>query len=194
MCLIVQDIPIDFRAPEEHICNHAYFLWEKSGRPDYNFWEKAEKECDYIVCYKVLVNDYTQYSSPIQKYIWQEGWNFAKWTLVKPEIYHPTVAKGIHVFLNKEDAKIVASRLPSGFWIPVHCYKNDFIAAGIMSSNEWYVYNFDGNKIPVIVWGEKQTTMAILASGDTVIEGTLPQCAVFSKVFVPDGVLKYRKE
>ena len=183
MCLNVKEIPLSFRPPEEHICNHAYFLWENAGKPDQNFWEQAENECNYIVAYKVLKKLNNAFYSPIKfDFQWQEGvvkmHNISPPSIIVDKIENvlvQIVRIGIHVFLNKNDAKEVASNIQDGVIIPVHCYKNHFVANGHIASNQWYI---DVEKC-TLVWGSKKLDWST----------QLPQAAVFTQVTVPNGAL-----
>ena len=162
MCLRVNpNIHLNFVAPEQHIRTHAYHLWEKAGKPnECCFWDRAEKECDYVLGYKVVVRlkwkpDYEpiiknnkekwkdldglwdtkedKFSSPMVAYIWKEGWNVSDrqgTQLNSDEINENMVYHGFHVYLDPFEAKQESIFHENSMVIAVHCHKNDFVAAG----------------------------------------------------------------
>ena len=170
MCLYTdKSIQPHFLAPESHVRNHAYHLWENAGKPhDKCFWDDAEKECNYIIAYKVVLKGDSRYGgehntliSPIQGMTWKQGWNESSRKPDEPHEPAALVFLGIHVFLDPWEAKQVSDAIPESHVLTVHCYENDFIAAGTCSVN-WKTY--DGLEI---------TTPVAYKS------------AVFQKVFAP---------
>ena len=166
---------IHFLAPESHIRTHAYHLWEKAGCPhDGFFWGEAEKECDYIIAYKIVKTHFirskppeVEFRSPIVGgYYWKEGWNQSdrKYThLIGEECLKGEINYGFHVYLDPYEAHKEASTHNTMEFvemaISVHCHKNDFVAGGVYQG--W----FDSRK-----------------------------AAVFTKVFVPPHTLEHLKQ
>ena len=167
MCLIVDKTKqIIFQPPESHLLLAAYYLWLQANQPESDgteFWYKAVEQCNYAILYKVvIVEDYVR-SPLIYDYIWKNGWNYS---------YNDPLNKdaGLYLFLNYEDAQFAVNTLATktlamregetglaAFAImPCHCYKEDCIAIGTVSSSYWT----DGKYIP--------------------------EAAVFDRVFVPN--------
>ena len=170
MCLNIRGFrffEINFLAPESHIRTHAYHLWENAGRPhDRFFWHEAEKECDYILGYKVVHVTNNMVTSPIYAHIWRDGWNDSgreSTQLTKHEIEESSIFEGFHVYFDPEEAHQSCTKSFIKI-MQVHCHKNDFIASGVYD-------NYDINSI-------RNSCKA----------------AVFTKVFVPphaiDSLLK----
>jgi hypothetical protein len=160
MCLTVdKNIQIHFKAPESHIRNHAYYLWENAGQPpDKCFWEQAESECRYILGYKIVEKVLNRLRSPFFIFWkWQEGWNESDYGDSMKSYLEDIILNGFHVFLdpwvahqiaNNWDTSLVAippyekhhlaKLYPTELAaivkplevIVVHCYENDFLGAG----------------------------------------------------------------
>jgi hypothetical protein len=180
MCLkIDSSVQVNFRAPESHIRTHAYHLWENTGKPNKCFWDEAEKECNYVLGYKVvrivpaiegawqLGGGPGKYvASPVRYYKWQDGWNDSgrKFGLLPSEAASKDVNSGFHVYLDPQDAHSDALKLNLDTIIQVHCYQPDCVAVG-------YYYT----------WHHKE---------DRSVEGSRYKAAVFTKVFVPPHTIE----
>ena len=148
MCLEINNTVTVAFPTEEYIRTHAYFLWENAGKPDQNFWEQAENECNYIVAYKVLgFFNHNFYSIFFSLFLWKKGWNHSSRDRIQSiQLCNTNETKqidfGIHVFLSLNEAETFAylfnnNRLncfdsaPAPLVVvPVHCYKSDFVAKG----------------------------------------------------------------
>ena len=148
MCLEVHfpetDDTFNFQPPESHIRDHAYFLWEQAGKPtNKDFWAEAVEDCQYAVFYKVVINFAQTLFSPIILYTWKQGWNESDRATQTPlswemDYSYGGLSAGIHVFTELEDAE-TAARVINGVVIPVHCYKKDFVAGGVINTPYWTV-------------------------------------------------------
>ena len=154
MCLnIDKDVKLHFLAPESHIRTHAYHLWENAGKPNECFWYKAEAECHYILGYKIVIQSRSSIFSPIQRYLWQAEWNVSNFNehSIIESVGFSFVFEGIHVYLDPWIATELSKLVPHAIVMCVHCYEDDFIAAG-WSNSPWQSTNIFLNKIPSAVF------------------------------------------
>ena len=99
---------------------------------DEDFRSKLSKTRGGIICYKVVRKDG---SAPIHKYFqYQPGINKSDrtWVASQSEL-RSGVNNGIHVFVNKSDAKRWMNNAQE-IILPVRCYLADFVAAGRFES------------------------------------------------------------
>lgn len=83
----------------------------------------------YIICWKVLKKYDDLLLSPVSGTCWTSGFNFS--TANKKECTNLLIHLGIHVFLKKGDAIKYTSIAPETKVVPVLCFRQDFIAAGV---------------------------------------------------------------
>lgn len=177
MCLILKKQPeFTYKPSESHIILAAYYLWLKANQPQgdgIEFYYQAQKECNYQILYKIVRLEDGKWTSPCVRYQWELGWNTSTWELVFNENLkqaHPSqiveVNHGFHFFNNYEDAQFAAKKLGCKV-IAAHCYKEHFVAQGVVSSNTW-AYN------DKLVWIKQDANSP---------QG--PPSAVFSKCYVP---------
>lgn len=109
--------------------------------------EKRLSKNGKILAWKVLErsSDKTQLQSPYWYTKYKAGWNTSniqrKETRLAKNQIRGGIHKGIHVYLQREEAETSADCLSDDTRVvPVICHKKDFVAAGWFSSRESAVF------------------------------------------------------